>query len=301
MNFNQLRIFYSVARNNSVTLAAKELLLTQPAVSIQIHLLEEDYGVKFFNRFGKGIKITEEGELLLSYAEKIFNLSDEADEALRQITSLERGKLKIGSSMTIGAYYLPQLFEIFKLQYPNIVIQMDTGNSQDVIEGILSFRNDIGFIGIDYSDKHLVKIPFITERLVIIAPIDHGLTHKKVISFKDLNGQKMIMREKGSGTMEIIERELKKNRVSVETVMELGSNEAIKQAVEAGLGISIISNNVVKLEDNQGRIKILHFSNNRDIIRRFYIIYHKDKYLSDLLKTFLRVASEFSNRFPETL
>jgi DNA-binding transcriptional LysR family regulator len=301
MNFNQLRIFYSVARNNSVTLAAKELLLTQPAVSIQIHLLEEDYGVKFFNRSGKGIKITEEGELLLSYAEKIFNLSDEADEALRQITSLERGKLKIGSSMTIGAYYLPQLFEIFKLQYPNIVIQMDTGNSQDVIEGILSFRNDIGFIGIDYSDKHLVKIPFITERLVIIAPIDHGLTHKKVISFKDLNGQKMIMREKGSGTMEIIERELKKNRVSVETVMELGSNEAIKQAVEAGLGISIISNNVVKLEDNQGRIKILHFSNNRDIIRRFYIIYHKDKYLSDLLKTFLRVASEFSNRFPETL
>ena len=111
----------------------------------------------------------------------------------------------------------------------------------------------------------------------------------------------MIMREKGSGTMEIIERELKKHGVSVETVMELGSNEAIKQAVEAGLGISIISSNVVKLENNQGRIKILNFSNNRDIIRRFYTIYHKGKYLSDLLKTFLRVASEFSNRFPETL
>ena len=301
MNFNQLRIFYSVAKNKSVTLAAKELYLTQPAVSIQIHLLEEDYRVKFFNRSGKGIKITEEGELLLSYAEKIFNLSDEAAEGLRQITSLERGKLKIGSSMTIGAYYLPQLFEIFQLQYPNIVIQMDTGNSHDAIERVLSFKNDIGFIGIDYADKRLVKVPFITERLVLITPPDHELTHKRVISFKDLNGQKMIMREKGSGTMEIIERELKKHRVSVETVMELGSNEAIKQAVEAGLGVSIISSNVVKLEDKQGRIKILRFSNNRDIIRSFYIIYHKDKYLSDLLKTFLRVASEFSNRFPETL
>ena len=301
MNFNRFRIFYSVAKKNSVTLAAKELLLTQPAVSIQIHLLEEDYGVKFFNRSGKGIKLTEEGELLLSYAEKIFNLSDEVDEALRQITSLERGKLKIGSSMTIGAYYLPQLFEIFKLQYPNIVIQMDTGNSHEVIRRILSFQNDLGFIGTDYSDKYLVKIPFIIERLVLIAPPDHELTHKRVISFKDLNGQKMIMREKGSGTMELIERELKKNRVSVETVMELGSNEAIKKAVEAGLGISIISNNVAKLEHAQGRIKILHFSNNRDIIRRFYIIYHKDKYLSDLLTTFLRVASEFSNRFPENL
>jgi len=301
MNFNQLRIFHSVAKNKSFTLAAKELYLTQPAVSIQIHLLEEDYGVKFFNRSGKGIQITEEGELLLSYAEKIFNLSDEANEALRQITSLKRGKLKIGSSMTIGAYYLPQLFEIFKLQYPNIVIQMDTGNSHEVIRRILSFQNDLGFIGTDYSDKNLVVIPFIIERLVLIAPPDHELTHKRAILFKDLKRQKMIMREKGSGTMEIIERELKKHGVSVETVMELGSNEAIKQAVEAGLGISIISSNVVKLENNQGRIKILNFSNNRDIIRRFYIIYHKDKYLSDLLKTFLRVASEFSNRFPETL
>lgn len=301
MNFNQLRIFYSVAKNKSVTLAAKELYLTQPAVSIQIHLLEEDYRVKFFNRSGKGIKITEEGELLLSYTEKIFNLSDEAAEGLRQITSLERGKLKIGSSMTIGAYYLPQLFEIFKLQYPNIVIQMDTGNSHEAIERVLSFKNDIAFIGIDYADKRLVKVPFITERLVLITPPDHELTHKRVISFKDLNGQKMIMREKGSGTMEIIERELKKHRVSVETVMELGSNEAIKQAVEAGLGVSIISSNVVKLEDKQGRIKILRFSNNRDIIRRFYVIYHKDKYLSSLLKTFLRVTSEFSNRLSEIL
>jgi len=263
MNFNQLRIFYSVAKNKSVTLAAKELLLTQPAVSIQIHLLEENYGVKFFNRSGKGIKITEEGELLLSYAEKIFNLSDEADEALRQITALERGKLKIGSSMTIGAYYLPQLFEIFKLQYPNIGIQMDTGNSHEVIKRILSFQNDLGFIGADYSDKNLVVIPFITERLVLIAPPDHELIYKRVISFKDLSGQKMIMREKGSGTRELIENELANRKVSTETVMELGSNEAIKQAVEAGLGVSIISSNVVKLEDKQGRIKILRFSKNR--------------------------------------
>jgi LysR family transcriptional regulator, transcriptional activator of the cysJI operon len=297
MNFNQLRIFYSVAKNNSVTLAAKELFLTQPAVSIQIHLLEEEYGLKLFNRFGKGIKLTEEGYVLLSYAEKIFNLSDEADEALRQIRSLQRGKLKISSSLTIGAYYLPQLFEIFKLQYPNIVIQMDTSNSHEVIENVLSFKNDIGFIGIDYTDKHLVKIPFITEGLVLIAPPDHQLTQKRTISFKDLKKQKMIMREKGSGTRELIEHELKKHRVSVETVMELGSNEAIKQAVEAGLGISIMSNNVVKLEDSQGKIKILHLSHNRGIRRRFYIIYHKDKYLSELLKTFLRIANEFSDRF----
>lgn len=301
MNFNQLRIFYAVAKNKSVTLAAKELFLTQPAVSIQIHLLEEDYGVKLFNRSGKGITITEEGKLLLSYAERIFNLSVEMEEALWQMKSLDRGRLKIGSSRTIGSYYLPQLFEIFKLKYPHIEIQMDISNSSRVIEGILSLQNDIGFIGIDYFHKNLVLKPFIKERLVLITPTDHELTHKKAISYKDLNGQKMIMREKGSGTMELIKQELIKNKVSVETVMELGSNEAIKRAVEAGLGVSIISNNVVKREKDQGRIKVLHFSSNKDIIRYFYIIYHKDKYLSDLLKAFLHVAREFSDQFHETV
>ncbi len=301
MNFNQLRIFYSVAKNSSVTLAAKELFLTQPAVSIQIHLLEEDNNVKLFNRSGKGITITEEGRLLLSYAERVFNLSDEMEEALRQMKSLDRGKLKIGSSRTIGSYYLPQLFEIFKLKYPHIEIQMDISNSSRVIEEILSFQNDIGFIGIDYFHKNLVLKPFIKERLVLITPPDHELTRKKVISFKELNGQKMIMREKGSGTMELIKQELTKSKVSVETVMELGSNEAIKRAIEAGLGVSIISNNVVKREKDQGRIKVLHFSSNKDIIRYFYIIYHKNKYLSDLLKAFLDVAREFSNQFHETI
>ena len=273
MNFNQLRVFYSVAKNNSVTLAAEELFVTQPAVSIQIHLLEDYYDVKLFSRSGKGITITEEGELFLSYAERIFNLSDEMEEALQQMKSLDKGKLKIGSSRTIGSYYLPQLFEIFKLKYPDIEIHMDISNSSQVIEEILSFQNDIGFIGIDYFDKSLVLEPFIKERLVLITPPDHELTHKKVISFRELNGQKMIMREKGSGTMELIKQELMKNKVSVETVMELGSNEAIKRAVEAGLGVSIISNNVVKREKDQGRIKVLHFSDNKDIIRYFYIIY----------------------------
>jgi DNA-binding transcriptional LysR family regulator len=301
MNFNQLRIFYSVAKNKSVTLAAKELYLTQPAVSIQIHLLEDDYGVKLFNRSGKGITTTEEGNLLFSYAEKILNLSDETDEALRQIKSLERGKVKIGAGRTIGAYYLPQLFESFTLKYPNIGIQMDIGSSSQVIEGILSFRNDIGFIGTDYFNKNLVVIPFTKDRLVLITPPDHELTHKKVISYKDLSGQKMIMREKGSGTRELIENELVNRKVSTETIMELGSNEAIKHAVEAGLGISIISNNVIKREKDLGRVKILHFSNNQDIIMNIYIVYHKDKHLSPLLKSFLNIAKEFYNQTHETI
>jgi DNA-binding transcriptional LysR family regulator len=299
MNFNQLRIFYSVAKNRSVTLAAKELFLTQPAVSIQIHLLEEYYDVKLFNKCGRGIIITEEGKVLLSYAEKIFSFSDEMEESLRQIKSLKRGKLKIGSSMTFGSCRLPKLLKIFKLQYPDIEIQMDIGNYEQVIERVLSFQNDIGFIGTDYIDKNLVLIPYIKESLVLITPPDHELAQKKVITFKDLNGQKMITREKCCSTLKLIEKELIKNEISIETIMELGSNEAIKQAVEAGLGVSIISYNVVNQENEQGKIKILHFAKNNDVIRNYHIIYHKEKNLSDLLEKFLQVAGELPNLFKE--
>lgn len=300
MNFNQLRIFYSVAKNKSVTLAAKELFLTQPAVSIQIHLMEEYYGMKLFNKCGRGIIITEEGKVLLSYAEKIFSFSDEMEESLRQIKSLKRGKLKIGSSMTFGSCHLLKLLNIFKLQCPDIEIQMDIGNYYQIIEKVLSFQNDIGFIGIDYIDKNLVLIPYIKERLVLITPPDHKLAQKKVIEFKDLNGQKMITREKCCSTLKLIEKELIKNEISIETIMELGSNEAIKQAVEAGLGVAIISYNVVKQENELRKIKILHFLNHNDVIRNYYIIYHKEKNLSDLLKKFLQVAMKFSNPFKES-
>jgi len=293
MNLNRLWIFYNVAKLKGFSSAAESLFLTQPAVSTQIKLLEDSYNIKLFERYGKKIRLTTAGEVLLSYAERIFNLAKKADSVIEDVKKVNSGCLKISASLTMGTYYLPSILSVFKMKYPNIEIQMKVGNSEEVIENILSFNSDLGFIGHIVPIEKLIIAPFVEEELVIIVPSSHEFANQKTIKLSRLNGQHFIMREKGSGTREDIENKFKKENISVRVIMELGSNEAIKRAVEAGLGISIISVNIVKREVDAGLIKAIRLGEGK-IIRSFYTIYHKDKYLSSIIRTFLSMASDLS-------
>jgi DNA-binding transcriptional LysR family regulator len=297
MNFNQLRTFYAVARKKSFTMAARELFLTQPAVTIQIQKMEADYGTKLFDRVGKKIFLTEAGKILYSYAEKILTLLTQAEEALIDVKELKSGKLSIGASATVGSYYLPKLFEVFGKKYPTIEIQMNVTNSYTVVEDVLAFRNDLGFVSRLHHRERLVVIPFLEEELVLIVPPDHPLAHKEEVLLEDLTGQPFISREVGSATRELLEERVGREGVSMKVVMDLASNEAIKRAVEDGLGISFISKYVVKKEVDQGLLRMFTLADER-ILRRFFIIYHEDKYLSNTLRAFLNVASEVSAHFP---
>jgi len=297
MNLNQLKIFNAVAQKKSFTMAAKELFLTQPAVTIQIQKMEADYGTKFFDRVGKRIFLTESGKILFSYAEKILRLFAQAEEALIDVKGLKSGKLTIGASATVGSYYLPKIFEVFGKRYPNIEIHMNLTNSSNVVEDVLAFKNDLGFIGRLHHLERLVVIPFLEEELVLIIPSDHPFAHKEKVSLEDLIGQPFISREVGSATRELVEERVGRKGVSMRVVMDLASNEAIKKAVENGLGISIISKYVVQKEADQGLLRMVTLANER-IMRKFFIIYHEDKYLSNTLRAFLKIASEFSSRFP---
>jgi DNA-binding transcriptional LysR family regulator len=294
MNFNQLWVFYHVAKYKSFSVAAEALFLTQPSVSIQVKLLENSYKIKLFERFGKKIALTDYGQVLFSYCEKIFNLVDEAGSVINDMKGMNIGSLKISASLTLGTYYLPDILDTFKMKYPNIEIQMRVGNTEEVIESILSFKSDLGFIGLMVSNEKLIITPFLEEELVIIVSPSHEFAKFKTIHLSRLNEQAFIQREKGSATREMVEEKLKKERVSVKMVMELGSNEAIKRAVEVGLGISIISENIVKREVKAGLLKIIRLSSEK-ITRKFYIIYHKDKYLSNIIQEFLKMALEFSH------
>jgi DNA-binding transcriptional LysR family regulator len=293
MNFNQLWIFYNVAKHKSFSSAAEALFLTQPAISTQVKLLENYYKIRLFDRYGKKIKLTCAGEVLFSYAEKILNLIKEADSVIEDIKGTNSGILKISASLTMGTYYLPNILSIFKRMYPNIEIQMMVGNSEGVIENVLSFNSDLGFIGHMVSHEKLIITPSIEEELVIIVSPSHEFASQKAIKLSKLNGQYFILREKGSGTREEVEGKLKMENVVVKVIMELGSNEAIKRAVEAGLGISIISANVVEREVDAGLLKMVRLSPKK-IKRNFYIIYHRDKYLSSIIRSFLQMTSEFS-------
>jgi DNA-binding transcriptional LysR family regulator len=297
VNINQLRIFYAVAKKKSFTMAARELFLTQPAVTIQIQKMEKEYETKLFDRVGKKIFLTESGKILFSYAEKILRLFTQAEEALIDVKKLKSGKLSIGASATVGSYYLPKVFEVFGKKYPNIEIEMNVTNSHTVVEDVLAFKNDLGFVGQLHYLERLVVIPFLEEELVLIVPPDHPFAHREDVSLQELIGEPFISREVGSATRELVEEGIAKRGVSVKAVMDLASNEAIKRAVEDGLGISIISKYVVQKEVDQGLLKMVNLADER-IMRKFFIIYHEDKYLSNTLRAFLEVASQLSSHFP---
>ena len=147
MHLNQLWVFYQVAKHKSFSQAAEALFLSQPSVSNQVKLLEESCGLKLFDRSGRSVELTNTGEILLSYAERIFNLAKEADSVIEEIKGLKAGGIRISASNTLGAYYLPDILDLFRKKHPQIEIRMNVGYTQTVAEDILAFRSDLGLIG----------------------------------------------------------------------------------------------------------------------------------------------------------
>jgi LysR family transcriptional regulator, transcriptional activator of the cysJI operon len=295
MELNQLRVFYHVAKFKSFSLAAEALFVTRPAVSISVRHLEEHCDVRLFERSGKKIALTNAGEILFTYAEKVFNLVKEADNRLKDLNGSFSGTLKISSGLTIGTYYLAPLINTFRKKYPAVEIQMEVKNKKGVIEDILFLQNDLGFLGNVPTNANLVVTPLWREDLVVIASKPHSFGRKPSILPSQLSGPPFILREKGSGTREYIEGRLNQHRVSINTVMEIGSDEAIKRAVMVGLGISIVPKGVVEKEVRRGLIKTYRLSD-ENLVLEYFMIRHKDKYISNLISAFMEMALEFFPR-----
>jgi DNA-binding transcriptional LysR family regulator len=299
MNFHQLNVFYEVARAKSFTAAAEKLYLTQPAVTLQIQNMEVYYKIKLFEHAGKQIVLTNAGEVLFDYAEKIFNLERLAEEAIADFRKLDRGVLKIDAVFTFADYYLPILLEAFYKQYPGITLNIQTGNTSQIIENTLLHRNDIAFVAHRPETDKLVAKEFISDRLVGVVSLDHKFAQRESIVLEELNGELLILREQGSSPRRIIDEVLKTKGVSPQIVMESGSTTVIKRAVEAGMGMAILSQQAVKREILTGVFKKLHFSD-VEISYQFFLIHHKDKFLSTLLKAFLVVATEYASKLSAT-
>ncbi len=297
MNLNQLWVFYNVARLKSFSLAAEQLFLTQPAVSTQVKRFEDFYNVKLFERFGRTIQLTDRGQALFAQATKIFDLVQEAGNLLEDMKGLKGGNLKVDASRTLGAYYLPDVLCAFCAKYPDVHIQMQVLNTHDVMENVLTFQSDLGFVGRREQNEKLIYIPFIEDELVIIVSPKHELVRRRSIALSAFNGQRLILREAGSGTRQEVEQVLRRQHVALDVVMELGSNEAIKRAVEKGLGVSVISANAIKRELKAGLLKAIRLPG-ESAKRNFYVIYHKDKYLSNILKCFLQTVAEYVKTYP---
>ncbi|MHB8910085.1 MAG: LysR family transcriptional regulator [Syntrophales bacterium] len=292
MHLNQLWVFYHVAKHRSFSQAAEALCLSQPSVSNQVKLLEDAYGIKLFERSGRTIELTNAGGALYSYAERIFTLAKEADSVIEEIKGMKAGGIKISASNTLGAYYLPDIIDLFRKKHPRVEIQMDVGYTENVVESILTFKSDLGMIGRSVTHPSIVVTPLWEEELVLIVPPDHPFARSQTISISQLQDQPFIMSEKGSGVRGITEEILSGKGPAPRIVMELGENEAIKRAVASGLGITLISATVAKRELEAGLLRVVRLSGAR-IMRQFSIIYHKDKYLTHLIRAFMDETVRF--------
>jgi len=300
MNLNQLKIFYFAVKYENLSLAAEALCITQPAVTKGIQRLQEHYGIKFVNRFGKKLALTDSGEVLYGIAEKIFEMESQAEESISDFQQQKRGHIRIHSSESFGAYYLPSIINPFSKLNPHIRMSVNILPTEQVVENSISLNNDLGFISYPVEHNKVTVREVLEDRLVIVAPPDHPLTRKGSLEPRDLKGQSMIMHEKGSATRIFVDDFIRKNDISITIPLELSSNMAIKKAVQERIGIAMISRKVVSEEIQRGELRAILFSD-QQMKRKFYMIHHKDKYFSEPLKSLIEMVYQWASEYAKDL
>ena len=248
LNFNQLRIFYRAAKNLNFTAAAKDLFITQPAVTFQVKSFEEYCNLKLFKKRGRKIYLTDEGKTLYEYAEKIFRYEKEIENAIDEMRELKRGVLRLGTTKAYARYFMPLMITTFHKNFPNIKIQLNEGSSAEMIYSLVDFKNEVAIIAKAIDHPEVNFFPFSKEEMALIVAPDHLLTKKKAISFRELAKVPFIMKENGSGTRKLVEELFAKEKCSPNILMETGNTELIKQLVQRGEGVSFLVREAVAAE-----------------------------------------------------
>jgi DNA-binding transcriptional LysR family regulator len=296
MNLNQLKIFYLAAKNGSLSAAAESLYITQPAVTKGIQRLQEHYEIKLFNRFGKKMALTDAGEVLYGIAESIFEMENRAEESLRDFQQRKRGFIRILSSESFGAYYLPFILDRFSRVNPRVRVSMEILPTELIVERTATLANDIGFISYPVPHKKLVAREILEDSYLVIVPTGHPFASKSFIEPGDLAGHSLIVHEKGSAPRQSIEEYLQRHNVSVTIPLELSNNEAVKTAVEEGLGVAVITRRVVSKEIGIGSLTAIPLSDPA-MTRKFYLIHHKDKYISRSLQSLIDMVDQWIEEY----
>ncbi|MCP4671015.1 MAG: LysR family transcriptional regulator [Desulfobacula sp.] len=286
MNLNQLKLFYLAIKYKNLSNAAQELNITQPAVTKGIQRLQEYYEVPLFLKLGKNMRLTQAGYDLFEIATKIFELEKRADDCMAEFQKENLKHLKISASESIGAYYLPEYINQFSNRVPGAQVSLEIISNQQVIENTINLKNDIGFVSFPVKNKKLKTIEIIKDEIVIILNPSHPLAKKNRLNASDLEGHMIIMHEKGSYFQKMIHDLLCINNVSVTMPFTFSNNEAIKKAVEEGMGIAPISKKVATKEIESGKLVALSLTST-PLHRQFYMIHHKERFISGLLRKFI--------------
>jgi len=300
ITLRQLAVFDLVAKNLNFTRAAEQLHLSQPAVSMQIKQLEEGVGLPLFEKFGKKILLTEAGSELHHYCRSIQELLLEAEEVMDHLKGAKKGHIAISVASTAN-YFATNLLAAFKKKYSDTTFSLDVTNRETLLRQLENNEKDLVIMGQPPQDLDLVTDGFMENPLVVIAPPDHELLQVDKPTMKQLENEVFVVREIGSGTRIAMERFFEAQGVSLQAGMEMNSNEAIKQSVEAGLGLGIVSIHTLALELASGILKIVKVEG-FPILRHWYVVHRQSKRLSPVAESFRKfVLAEAGNlvKLPE--
>ncbi len=282
---HQLRVFVVAAKHLSFTKAAEELFLTQPTVSMQMKQLTKAVGLPLFEQIGKRLYLTQAGEILYESCQRIFTELGEFESAIANMKGLKQGQLNL-SAVSTTKYFLPRIIGPFCQQYPGVELSLRFTNHERILQYLTDNEDDFYILSqlpatVDVTAHRILENP-----LVAIAPSDHPLAKETNIPFARLAEEPFIMREPGSGTRQALEELFHKHQRDLKVRLELGSNEAIKQAILGGLGISVLSQHTLTLEKDTGLFAILDVED-LPIQRNWYAIYPAGKQPSVVARTFL--------------
>jgi len=301
MTLDQLRIFLAVSEQMHFTRAAESLYMTQSSVSSAIQNLENHYGLKLFDRIGRHIEITEAGRLLQVEAKKILAQLELADRGLRELHNLKRGELKLGASLTIGNYWLPDKISTFKREYPGIDIDCTLGNTEDITIGTINGRFDLGFVEgeVNALGREALEIETIgSDRLLIVVGRSHPWFSTAQVSLSELTQTAWIMREPGSGTRAMFEQALREWNIDptqLNLVLTMSSGEMVKAVVESGMGATAISELMIKKElqlDSLRAVEIQALETANRIARCFFQLRHQQRFQTRISQAFAQRLSQ---------
>ncbi|CDL79789.1 DNA-binding transcriptional regulator YeiE [Xenorhabdus cabanillasii] len=281
ITLRQLEIFAEVLKSGSTTQASQQLALSQSAVSASLTDLEGQLGVQLFDRVGKRLVTNEHGRLLYP---KALALLEQAGE-VEQLFKLDLGALRLAASSTIGNYMLPEMLAKYRQDYPDTPLELNISNTEDVIKSVVEFRVDLGLIEGLCHNPELISQPWMKDELIVFASPGSPLANTN-LTVDDLIKAPWILREKGSGTREVLDHLLFSQMPRFNIAMELGNSEAIKHAVQYGMGISCLSRRVIREQVQNGTLIELT-TPGLQLYRTLYLIYHRQKHMSNALQKLL--------------
>jgi DNA-binding transcriptional LysR family regulator len=305
MTLEQLRIFLAVAEMLHFTRAAEALYITQPAVSAAIQSLETEYGVKLFHRIGRHIEITDAGKLLQGEAQKILDQVDLTERGLKELNNLQRGELKLGASLTIGNYWLPEKISDFKQQYPGIFINCTLGNAEEICEGTAVGMYDLGFVTGDIKptlQNSLEKEVVGSDRLLIVVGKSHPWFQRTEIYLEELLTTSWVMRESGSGAQRMFDGALQSWGIepsSLDVVLYLNTSEMVKVVVERGVGAAAIPESMVTKEVLLGTLHAVQIidpqkspSKKLEIVQPVWKLKHRQRFQTQVMMAFEKLVKQ---------